>query len=99
MPTTQSISKQTSNAFGTGCSAVIMVVFGLVFGLVGFGVIFGVAGRALLNVSSARSWQPAQCTITFSEVTSSGSRDTSRINIQYRYIWNDRPYTGKRYDF
>ena len=98
---TRSISKQGSNAFGTGCGAVFLGLFGLIFGVVGVGVAYFTSARAIMNVASARSWQPAECEITFSQVTvNHGSdSDTSRIDIQYRYTWNDRVYTGKRYDF
>jgi len=99
MVTTRSISKSSSFR-GGGCGIVILVLFGLVFGTVGFGVIGFSTGRPLYQLVRAQSWQPAQCEILFSQVESSGSRgDTSRINIQYRYTWNDRPYNGNRYDF
>lgn len=97
MPTTRSISKQASNSFGTGCGAVMMTLFGLVFGVVGFGMVYGFGIRPAALYFRAQSWQPAQCEITFSQVDSSGK--TSRVNIQYRYVWKDRTYTGKRYDF
>ncbi len=96
---TRSISKQASVSFGTGCGAVFMVVFGLVFGAVALLTVYGISGAALLNVYHAQSWQPAQCQITFSQVLSTGSKGTSRIDMQYRYVWNDRAYTGARYDF
>lgn len=56
--------------------------------------------RQWYRLVRAQRWQPAQCEILFSQVErSSGKRDSSRINIQYRYRWNDRIYTGKDYDF
>jgi hypothetical protein len=101
MVTTRSLSKRSSSSFGNGCGIVLLTIFGLIFGAVGFGVAYGVSGLALMNVQSARHWQPAQCEITFSQVTVSRSSDsdTSRIDIQYRYTWNDHTYAGKRYDF
>jgi hypothetical protein len=99
---TRSISKQRSSRFGAGCGGVILVLFLLVFVAVGFGVMYFVSGVPLLNVQRARSWQPAQCEITFSHLAVSRDSDgdnTSRIDIQYRYVWNDRAYTGRRYDF
>jgi hypothetical protein len=98
---TRSISKQGSNAFGSGCGMVFLGLFGLIFGVVGVGVIGFTSGVPLLNVFRAQGWQAATCEITFSQVTvNHGSdSDTSRIDIQYRYTWNDRVYTGKRYDF
>src|SRR5262245_47209610 len=103
MPRTHSISKRASGSSRAGCGISIMAVFALVFGAVGFGVMYAISGAPLLNVLRARSWQPARCEITFSQVTVSGSRarsgDTSRINMQYRYVWNDRTHTGNHYDF
>jgi hypothetical protein len=104
MRSTRSISKQASGSSGAGCAGVLMVVFGLIFGIVGVGVAYGISGAPLLNVFRARSWQPAHCEITFSQVTASASSarsssETSRVNIQYRYAWNDKTYTGTRYDF
>src|SRR6266511_925064 len=101
MATKRSLSKRSSSSFGTGCGSVLLAGFALIFGAVGFGVAYGVSGVPLMNVQSARHWQPAQCEITFSQVTQSRDSDsnTSRIDIQYRYVWNDRTYTGKRYDF
>src|SRR5262249_54189309 len=100
--TTRSISKQGSSAFATGCGGVLLAMFGLLFGAVGIGVSYWVSGMPLMNVQRARHWQPAQCEVTFSEVArthDSEGGSTSRIDIQYRYTWNDRIYTGKRYDF
>lgn len=82
---------------GTGCGIVMLGVFGLVFGAIGVFVAYIGSARPLLNLYSAQHWQPAQCEILFSQVASSGK--TSRIDIQYRYTWNDRPYQGKQYDF
>jgi hypothetical protein len=99
MVATRSISKSSSFS-GGGCGMVILGLFGLVFGAVGFGTIYYTAGRPLYYLLRAQSWRPAECEILFSQVESSGSKgDTSRISMQYRYTVNDRPYTGKRYDF
>ena len=95
MVTTRSISKSSSfSSGGGGCVVAIFVVFGLVFGVVGFGVIGVGTFRPLYTLVRAQSWQPAQCEILFSQVESSGKGDTSRINMQYRYTWNDE--SGKR---
>lgn len=101
MPT-RSISKQAT--VSTGCGVVFMVVFGLIFGLVSLIIVTTVSGVPVLNVVRAQSWQPAECQLTFSQVShvsssSKRSSTTSRIDIQYRYVWNDRTYTGTRYDF
>jgi Protein of unknown function (DUF3592) len=97
MPTTRSISKQGSNAFGTGCGAVIMTIFGLLFGVVGFGMVYAFGIRTAALYVRAQSWQPAQCEITSSQVESHGN--TSRVAMKYVYVWNDRTYVGTRYDF
>jgi hypothetical protein len=101
MPTTRSLSKRNSSPLGGGCAIVFATVFCLVFATVGFGVMYFTTGRTLWNVWSAKSWQPAQCEITFSQVAGAGShsRDTSRVDIQYRFTWNGQRFTGKRYDF
>ena len=98
MVTTRSISKSSSFS-GGGCGVAILVVFGLLFGVAGFGVIGFTTIRPLYLLFRAQNWQPAQCEILFSQVERSSKGDTSRINMQYRYTWNDRPFTGKRYDF
>src|SRR5690242_17097520 len=97
MVTTRSISTQRSSAFGTGCGIVIVLLFGGVFGFFSILIIYMAGIRPLMQVSSAQSWTQTQCEITYSGIENSGK--TSRVNIQYRYSWNDRTYTGKRYDF
>jgi hypothetical protein len=102
MSTKRSISKAgSSNAFGNGCFMVFLAIFGLAFGGMGFLVTYTASIKPLLNLASARNWQPAQCEVLFSQVqsSSSGRNSTSRINIQYRYTWNDRLYNGTHYDF
>jgi hypothetical protein len=104
MVTTRSISNTGKSPVSGGCLIVLLVVFGVAFGATGLGVIYGTSVRPLMNVLSARGWQPAQCEVVYSHVdTSSGSGSrssgTSRINIQYRYVWQDRTYNGARYDF
>src|SRR5690242_5056520 len=99
MVTTRSISKSSSLSGSGGCGVAILVVFGLLFGAAGLGVLGFTTIRPLYLLLRAQSWQPAQCEILFSQVESSRKGDTSRINMQYRYTWNDRPYTGHRYDF
>ena len=99
MVTTRSISKSSSLSGSGGCGVVILVVFGLLFGAAGFGVIAFTTIRPLYLLVRAQNWQPAQCEILFSQVERSSKGDTSRINMQYRYTWNDRSFTGKRYDF
>jgi hypothetical protein len=98
---TRSISKKTSSSFATGCGGVFLGLFGLVFGIVGVGVGYWTSGVPLMNVLRAQNWQRAECEITFSQVAVSRGSDsnTSRIDIQYRYTWNDRLFNGKRYDF
>jgi hypothetical protein len=76
-----------------------MSVFALLFGGAAITVAYGLSGGPLLNVYRAQSWQPAQCEITYSRLLSTGSKGTSRIDIQYRYVWNDRTYGGRQYDF
>ena len=98
MVTTRSISK-SSSFNGGGCGVAILVVFGLLFGTAGLGVLGFTTIRPLYLLVRAQSWQPAQCEIVFSQVERSRKGDTSRINMQYRYTWNDRPYTGTHYDF
>jgi hypothetical protein len=97
MPTTRSISKVRSNAVGAGCGVVFLGIFGLVFGGVGLVAAYAGSGRPLFRVYSAQHWQPAQCEIVSSQVTSTGQ--TSRVDIKYRYTWNDRIYNGAHYDF
>jgi hypothetical protein len=97
MPTTRSISKVRSNAVGTGCGVVLLSLFALAFGGAGLAAAYFGSGRPMLSVYSAQHWQPGQCEIVFSQVTTSGK--TSRVDIRYRYSWNDRTYTGTHYDF
>jgi hypothetical protein len=98
----RSISKRSSSKFSAGCGGVLIGLFLLIFVVVGVGVMYFVSGVPLMKVVTARSWQPAQCEVTFSQVVQNRDSDgghTSRIDIQYRYTWNDHVYTGKRYDF
>jgi hypothetical protein len=81
---------------GTGC----LRLFFLPFFLVGAGLFYGFGVRPALQILDAQKWEPTPCVVESSAVRShSGDSTTYSVEISYRYVFKDRPYTSTRYHF
>jgi hypothetical protein len=93
----KSLADRAKKGAGTGC----LRLFFLPFFLIGSGFLYWLTIRPALDVIGASDWQQTPCVIESSKVVSHpGSESTTySIGIVYRYTFDDRPYTSKRYDF
>jgi len=82
--------------FGTGC----LRLFFLPFFLVGAGLLYGFGIRPALKILDSQNWAPTPCVVESSEVRSHpGESTTYSIEINFRYTFDDQPYTSNRYHF
>ncbi len=81
---------------------IFLFLFGMVFCLVGAGIFYFLTIRTLMQWYDAREWVPAPCRILHSSVDShSSSRGgaTYSVNIHYTYTYQEKTFTGNRYNF
>jgi hypothetical protein len=99
MPTkTTAPVSQKRNANPTGC----LVLFGLVFLLVGLGGFFATFLRPLWQIQAAKSWTPITCVINSSQVGSTRDSDgdtTYHVEVEYSFPFNGQTYHGNTYQF
>ena len=97
MKTTTPIS-QRRNATPTGC----LVLFGLVFFLIGSSAFFFTFLQPLWQIQLAKSWTPIICVINSSQVGSSRDSDgdtTYHVEVEYSFSFNGQTYYGNTYQF
>ncbi|MFG0334641.1 MAG: DUF3592 domain-containing protein [Maioricimonas sp. JB049] len=81
-----------------GC---FLVVFFSIFLIAGLGLSYGLLFRPMWKLAVSQNWPQAPCTILKSEVEENRSSDgsTYRIDISFRYRFNNKEYTSDSYDF
>ncbi|MEM9414317.1 MAG: DUF3592 domain-containing protein [Planctomycetota bacterium] len=95
----KALSERATGKRSGGCG---VVVFGLVFFLVGLGTLIWMTVIPLSKVVEARGWQPVPCTVVSSQVatrTDSDGDKTYAIELRYRYEFNGQSYTSDRRSF
>ena len=94
----QPISSRAKNA--KSGRRIMTGVFGLIL-LIGLGVGYPFFVRPLLKIAAAQSWASVPCEIVSSRVKTHSDSDgnTYRVDVVYRYTYQDRNYTANRYHF
>ncbi len=84
-----------------GPGRVVGFLFGLPFLAAGLGFGWFMGGKPLVLALTSGGWPELPCVITSSEVESvSGSDGTTyKVDIEFRYEFEGRSYTGGSYDF
>lgn len=97
MPLANRILSQRSAANpANGC----MVLFALLFILVGSAGAYVTLVKPVAQLVAARSWTETRCTVRSSQVALAPGRGaTYRVDIRYSYAVNGLPHEAKRYDF
>ena len=96
-PGNRPISDRAGQRGGMGC----LVLFFLVFLLMGGGFFYGFFVRPVLGIMAARDWLEVPCTVLSSEVKSHRGDDgtTYSIGMVYTYEFAGREHQSSRYDF
>src|SRR5215213_9577168 len=96
--TTEPLSQRRRAGQGTGC----LVLFGLVFALIGGVALWFTFVRPMSRLVAARSWQETPCVIAESQVLESSDSDggsTYKPDIHFTYTFEGREYRSNRYNF
>ncbi|HSF39912.1 MAG TPA: DUF3592 domain-containing protein, partial [Thermoanaerobaculia bacterium] len=94
--TTEPLSQRRSAVQGTGC----LVLFGLVFALIGGVALWFTFVRPISRFVAAQSWQETPCVIVESQVLESSDSDggsTYKPDIHFTYTFEGGEYRSNRY--
>lgn len=92
----RSLSGRTSTS-----NTVIMLIMGGVFTVAGGAILVALCGWPVMQWSQAQQWVETPCQVVESSVERHHSDDgsTYSVHIVYTYAYDQREYTGSRYDF
>ncbi|HKV12026.1 MAG TPA: DUF3592 domain-containing protein [Thermoanaerobaculia bacterium] len=95
--TTEPLSQRRRAGQGTGC----LVLFGLVFALIGGVALWFMFIRPMSRFLAARSWQETPAVIEASQVLESSDSDgtTYKVDVHFTYTFEGREYQSNRYNF
>ncbi|HEX6861974.1 MAG TPA: DUF3592 domain-containing protein [Thermoanaerobaculia bacterium] len=95
--TTEPLSQRRRGFQGTGC----LVLFGLVFALIGGVALWFMFVRPMSRFLAARSWQETPAVIVESQVLESSDSDstTYKADVHFTYTFEGREYRSNRYNF
>lgn len=93
----QPISEKKAAPSGMGC----LVVFFSIFFIVGLILSWTFLILPVSKIIQAQTWRETPCTIISSSIAENkdSDGDTYKVNIQYKYEFNDLEYTSNQYDF
>ncbi len=82
-------------------TSIVLFLAGLLFLAIGSVGTYFVLIAPILRTMDAQTWSEASCQITesFLETSSGDDGDTYRPAVRYRFTFNDRSYTGDKFDF
>jgi len=85
----------------TSGGKLVMVVFFLIFSVAGLVMAYFFLFPLLKNLISARNWEKVPCTIVSGRVLTheDSDGDTYSIEIEYKYLFENRAYISNRYNF
>lgn len=95
--TTEPLSQRRRAGQGSGC----LVLFGLVFALIGGVAFWFLFVRPLSRFVAAQSWQETPAVIAESQVLESSDSDstTYKADVHFTYTFEGREYRSNRYNF
>jgi hypothetical protein len=96
--TTEPLSQRRGAVQGTGC----LVLFGLVFALIGGVALWFTFVRPVSRFVAAQSWQETPCVIVESQILESSDSDggsTYKPDIHFTYTFEGGEYRSNRYNF
>lgn len=95
--TTEPLSQRRRAGQGTGC----LVLFGLVFALIGGVALWFLFVRPMSRFLAAQSWQETPAVIVESRVLESSDSDstTYKPDVHFTYTFEGREYRSNRYNF